>query len=902
MDSGRPASRTTFSPDRPQRVPRLPAPDDAPARRRARRAREAVRGTTRTRISFGARATSTRLRYLARLAAEGWRSPRSTSSGPRLGARRPRDRGGDPRRRRRRLPGRPRRRRLARARRLRRAPARRRLRGRRHEARAPREAAARAPALLLHRADRADPGPRARSAMHVVTGLGERETFRPDDFLAYYRRLRARFLAAVEHGAPTYPYPVEHCGLCDFLSLCKEQWDARRPPHARRRDLAAPGRAARPPPGSRRSRRSARPTPDTTVPRMRADDARGARHQAALQLHRRAHRRARVELLPRRARARLRAPARAVARATSGSTSRATPGSSRRAGSSTSSAGSSSTTTASRATTASGRTTAPARSAAFERLIDLIVERRRRFPGMHVYHYAPYERTALTRLMGEHGTREDELDDLLRGEVLVDLYRVDEAGAARVGPELLDQGGRGALRLRAHGRRRRRQRVGRRLRGVARDGRGRRSSTGSAPTTRRTAARSTSCTAGCSSCGRPSSRGGCRRRSASRARRRRSGSRSASACAPSCSPARRRASRAGSSPTCSSTTAARRSRSGGSTSTTCGLDEEELRRRRRHDRRPRARRRAGAGRSSRSSTRSRSRRRSTRSAARRVDPATEQELRRRGRRRARDAHAPARRRARGRAAAARADPAEPLPTWTQRDAVLRFAQGARSATRRSSRSSSGGRRGRGSTARSTEAALSLDGSYLFVQGPPGSGKTWNGARMAIALMRAGQRVGVTSLSHKAIHKFLEDVEEAARRGRLRVPRAEEVRAATETRYEGALRRQHRLERATCSTPSCSSSPGRRSCSRARSSTGTSTRCSSTRAGQFSLADALAVGTAGAERHPARRPEPARRRSRRASHPPGANASVLEHLLGEDETRAAGHGRLPRADVAACGRR
>ena len=43
---------------------------------------------------------------------------------------------------------------------------------------------------------------------------------------------------------------------------------------------------------------------------------------------------------------------------------------------------------------------------------------------MHVYHYAPYERTALSRLMGQHGTREEEIDDLLRGEVLVDLFRV----------------------------------------------------------------------------------------------------------------------------------------------------------------------------------------------------------------------------------------------------------------------------------------------------------------------------------------------------------------------------------------------------------------------------------------------------------------------------------------------
>ena len=32
--------------------------------------------------------------------------------------------------------------------------------------------------------------------MHVVNGLGERESFRPQDFLAYYRRLRARFLDA----------------------------------------------------------------------------------------------------------------------------------------------------------------------------------------------------------------------------------------------------------------------------------------------------------------------------------------------------------------------------------------------------------------------------------------------------------------------------------------------------------------------------------------------------------------------------------------------------------------------------------------------------------------------------------------------------------------------------------
>ncbi|MEJ7802134.1 MAG: TM0106 family RecB-like putative nuclease [Candidatus Limnocylindria bacterium] len=60
---------------------------------------------------------------------------------------------------------------------------------------------------------------------------------------------------------------------------------------------------------------------------------------------------------------------------------------------------------------------------AFERLMDLLTERLKRFPSMHIYHYAPYEPTALKRLMGRHATREDEVDRLLRGGVLIDLYR-----------------------------------------------------------------------------------------------------------------------------------------------------------------------------------------------------------------------------------------------------------------------------------------------------------------------------------------------------------------------------------------------------------------------------------------------------------------------------------------------
>lgn len=61
---------------------------------------------------------------------------------------------------------------------------------------------------------------------------------------------------------------------------------------------------------------------------------------------------------------------------------------------------------------------------AFEQLVDFIIARLDADPQMHVYHYAPYEAVALKRLMSRHATRADEVDRLLRGRVLVDLYQV----------------------------------------------------------------------------------------------------------------------------------------------------------------------------------------------------------------------------------------------------------------------------------------------------------------------------------------------------------------------------------------------------------------------------------------------------------------------------------------------
>src|SRR5258708_29755361 len=58
--------------------------------------------------------------------------------------------------------------------------------------------------------------------------------------------------------------------------------------------------------------------------------------------------------------------------------------------------------------------------------------------------------------------------------------------------------------------------------------------------------------------------------------------------------------------------------------------------------------------------------------------------------------------------------------------------------------------------------MDVDHSYLFIQGTPGTGKTYTAAEAIVALLRAGKRVGVSSNSHKAINKLLLEVEKHAK--------------------------------------------------------------------------------------------------------------------------------------------
>ena len=260
--------------------------------------------------------------------------------------------------------------------------------------------------------------------VHVENGRGERETFRVAELEAYYRRIRARFLDALASEPETYGWPCDHCGICDFRLLCREQRVADdhltlvaglRRSHAE--TLIEAGVTTLEALGELTS-------PDVPgLGELRRETFEAIRQQAALQLRGRTTGTYLWELLPdepERGFRLLPAPDEGdVWLDLEGhpfyETSRGLEylfGYCYR--------------------DASGEIVYEAlwgrdrdgEREIFEQFVDWLVARRRRHPRMHVYHYAAYERTALTRLMGEHGTREDEVDAFLRDEVLVDLYRI----------------------------------------------------------------------------------------------------------------------------------------------------------------------------------------------------------------------------------------------------------------------------------------------------------------------------------------------------------------------------------------------------------------------------------------------------------------------------------------------
>ena len=182
-----------------------------------------------------------------------------------------------------------------------------------------------------------------------------------------------------------------------------------------------------------------------------------------------------------------------------------------------------------------------------------------------------------------------------------------------------------------------------------------------------------------------------------------------------------------------------------------------------------------------------------------------------------------------------------------------------------------------------ELALGLERSYLFVQGPPGSGKTWNGSRLITHLIDQGQRVGVAATSHKAIHNLLRWIEHAAEEEGVEFRGWKKGDKNEGTKFDGRF-----IETIKTNEPFENPDP------EIRLLVGTSwlfTREAMDRsidtlvideAGQVSLADALAMGTSARNvillGDPLQLPQVVQ-----GSHPQGTALSVLEHLLGNDAT-------------------
>ena len=189
------------------------------------------------------------------------------------------------------------------------------------------------------------------------------------------------------------------------------------------------------------------------------------------------------------------------------------------------------------------------------------------------------------------------------------------------------------------------------------------------------------------------------------------------------------------------------------------------------------------------------------------------------------------------------------------------------------------------------ASLTPDnGSYLAVQGPPGSGKTWTGARMITDLVRAGKRVGITAHSHAAIGKLLDETVARAREEKVK------LRA-----IQKADDHQRCTAKAVSSSPRTTPRSPRR-CSRTRSTSppaplgsGRDPRCGNSvdvlfvdEASQKSLADIVAVSGAATSIVLLGDPQQLAQPSK-GSHPEGVAVSALEYLLDGDETMPEGLG-------------
>ena len=252
--------------------------------------------------------------------------------------------------------------------------------------------------------------------------------------------------------------------------------------------------------------------------------------------------------------------------------------------------------------------------------------------------------------------------------------------------------------------------------------------------------------------------------------------------------------------------------------------------------------------------------------------------------------------------------AGPPRTWEQRDrlrdlgdrVVRAGADGADAATalllRRPPDDGSdpaGSLRAEGETAQAAAVrlAVSLRRSYLPLQGPPGTGKTYTAAEQILELIAHGRTVGITGPSHAVICHLIDTVYEHARRRKAGIPRiGQRADGDNPHRHADATTMSNeRLERALRDGELDVAAGTAWLWARAGLADSVDTLFVD-EAGQLSLANVLAV--AGSARNLVLLGDPQQlAQPSHATHPPGAGASALEHVLGDRATMPATAGLL-----------
>ncbi len=257
--------------------------------------------------------------------------------------------------------------------------------------------------------------------MHVILGDKTELNFQLDQFSQYYQTLKERFLERISHDADTYPESNEHCSLCRWRGLCEEKWlqddHLNQVANITKIQIKKLWSA-----GIRTLAQLAKHDDSAKIQKLAADTFVKLCHQASLQLNKRntgSNEREILPLDPDGLRGFYRLP-------------KPDPGDLffdmegdplelngleylfgvyYRDGDE----------PKFQKFWAHNR---DEERKAFEAFMDFVAQRLKKYPSAHIYHYASYEESALKRLMCLHGVRESQVDDLLRQRKLVDLYKV----------------------------------------------------------------------------------------------------------------------------------------------------------------------------------------------------------------------------------------------------------------------------------------------------------------------------------------------------------------------------------------------------------------------------------------------------------------------------------------------